>query len=137
MKSGLSDAERREQNAERQRRYYHANADKVRAQRRAQSAVNRPWRSPGHVAATFAHKSNKRAQRLGVPGHLTAAEVRAITGPCAYCGEEAGGWDHVVPMGLGGPNTPANLVPCCRPCNSHKNLRTPDMAGMPLRRSVA
>ena len=51
---------------------------------------------------------------------LTAAEVFDIDGPCAYCGGEANGWDHVLAMVLGGGITTANLVPACWPCNKAK-----------------
>lgn len=76
-------------------------------------------------AAVFAARSNLRAQRLGVPGHLQANEVAQIGGPCAYCGTWIRiGWDHADPMGRGGPNIIANLVPCCLPCNQRKGIRT-------------
>ncbi|OUS92989.1 HNH endonuclease [Rhodococcus sp. NCIMB 12038] len=36
------------------------------------------------------------------------------------------------PRTRGGPNTWANLVACCAPCNQRKADRTPEEAGMPL-----
>lgn len=34
--------------------------------------------------------------------------------------------DHVVPISLGGDNTIVNIQPLCKPCNSHKGVRTTD-----------
>lgn len=45
---------------------------------------------------------------------------------CAYCGQPAIGWDHIVPRSRGGSNTPENLAPACRKCNSSKSNRTPE-----------
>lgn len=58
------------------------------------------------------------------------ASAVAIYGPlCFYCG--AGGVqvkmtvDHVVPTHAGGPDTSANWVPCCLPCNQTKGAFVP------------
>jgi hypothetical protein len=63
---------------------------------------------------------------------------------CRYCGRKvdwsdrrgvAGGtYDHVEPFG---ENTLENIVVACRGCNSRKGARTPDEAGMDLRRPPA
>lgn len=57
---------------------------------------------------------------------------------CQYCGRRPGGHnltlDHVIPKSRGGPNTWQNLVTCCRRCNKIKDDRTPEEAGMKLRR---
>lgn len=45
-------------------------------------------------------------------------------GRCAYCGERGGKGgltvDHVEPLSLGGPDTPANMLPACWRCNQAK-----------------
>jgi 5-methylcytosine-specific restriction endonuclease McrA len=55
---------------------------------------------------------------------------------CQYCG--AGTTrptlDHVLPRRLGGGASWTNLVTACRDCNERKGGRTPEQAGMPLRR---
>ena len=52
---------------------------------------------------------------------------------CRYCGSpERLTIDHVVPRSFGGSNEPANLVAACVQCNSRKNARTPEQAGMTL-----
>jgi 5-methylcytosine-specific restriction endonuclease McrA len=56
---------------------------------------------------------------------------------CAYCLAHCGGQmtvDHVVPKSRGGTSSWENLVACCAHCNGRKRDRTPEEAGMPLRR---
>lgn len=70
------------------------------------------------------------AQAMLLPGALTAAEtegIRVSAAPCFYCGRERVGWqrtvDHRVPLSKGGRHDRANVVPCCRSCNSAKQDR--------------
>ena len=51
---------------------------------------------------------------------------------CAYCGNRFDRLDkdHVIPLSGGGNHTLSNIVPSCRPCNLHKNARTPEEAGI-------
>jgi 5-methylcytosine-specific restriction endonuclease McrA len=55
---------------------------------------------------------------------------------CMYCGQSRAGaeleLEHVIPRSRGGKNSWDNLVAACRRCNSRKNDRTPEEAGMPL-----
>jgi 5-methylcytosine-specific restriction endonuclease McrA len=57
---------------------------------------------------------------------------------CQYCGErldtEELTFDHVLPRAGGGRTTWENIVTCCVPCNQGKANRTPEQAGMRLRR---
>ena len=54
---------------------------------------------------------------------------------CQYCGSrDRLTLDHVLPKSRGGPDTWENLVAACVPCNNRKGNRTPDEAGMRLRR---
>lgn len=57
---------------------------------------------------------------------------------CQYCGGRPGPdqltIDHVVPRAQGGISTWANCVLACVDCNKRKANRTPDQAGMKLRR---
>lgn len=82
---------------------------------------NRPR---AHATAWCWH-ANRRAERYGIPGRLTADDVLPLAGPCHYCGGEAGGWDHVVPLFYGGANEVSNLVPSCFTCNRKKGRRRP------------
>jgi 5-methylcytosine-specific restriction endonuclease McrA len=57
---------------------------------------------------------------------------------CQYCGARismsTGTRDHVQPLSRGGADSLENVVACCKPCNSRKDDRTPDEAGMKLAR---
>ena len=53
---------------------------------------------------------------------------------CQYCGKAAENIDHVVPRSQGGVHTWENVVASCRRCNSKKGGRTPNQAGLALRR---
>src|SRR5512135_35163 len=57
---------------------------------------------------------------------------------CMYCGESKKmldlNYDHVVPRDQGGRTVWENIVASCYPCNSRKGNRTPEQAGMRLRR---
>jgi 5-methylcytosine-specific restriction endonuclease McrA len=60
---------------------------------------------------------------------------------CQYCGAQPG-WeaitvDHVVPRSRGGTSNWTNCVAACVTCNARKADRTPEQAGMKLRRRPA
>lgn len=78
-----------------------------------------------------------RARRQGVK--FSRMNVMARDNhTCQYCGEKrvvsALTFDHVVPKGQGGETSWENIVTACRPCNLRKGNRTPEEAGMGLRR---
>lgn len=56
---------------------------------------------------------------------------------CQYCGERltgsTGTVDHVVPTSRGGKHKWGNVVSACRSCNTAKDNRTPQEAGLGLR----
>lgn len=54
---------------------------------------------------------------------------------CQYCGHAAENIDHIVPRSQGGTHVWENVVAACRRCNSRKGGRTPEQAGLSLRRS--
>lgn len=55
---------------------------------------------------------------------------------CMYCATEFSAIlltrDHVMPTSRGGPDTWDNVVTACKGCNSRKDDKTPEEAGMPL-----
>lgn len=74
-----------------------------------------------------AKHANERAAKYGCVGTLTGTDVRAVLLPavCFYCGrEDLKGvdltLDHRLPLHLGGPNTPVNIVCSCQSCNKSK-----------------
>ena len=92
--------------------------------------------------------------RLAVPEIITLAHYDRLPGTavtfsrrnvakrdhyvCQYCGAQPGAEsitiDHVLPRSLGGVSTWTNCVAACEPCNAKKGNRTPEQAGMRLRR---
>jgi len=78
-----------------------------------------------------------------IPRHVTMAPSRngvllRDNHTCQYCGATPGRagltLDHIVPRSRGGETVWDNVVACCRPCNTRKGDRTPEEAGMALRR---
>lgn len=61
-----------------------------------------------------------------------AAVLRRDRYRCGYCNDWARTVDHIRPRSKGGPNTWANLIAACGPCNTYKADRTPEEAGMRL-----
>ena len=59
-------------------------------------------------------------------------------GACQYCGHEVRSEratvDHVLPRARGGVHRWDNVVLSCKPCNGRKDSRTPEEAGMALRK---
>ena len=92
------------------------------------SASRFPWpsvvRLKGYVRVPYRRVLLTRRNLLRRDGHA-----------CQYCGAtERLTLDHVLPKSRGGPDTWENLVAACVPCNNRKGSRTPEEAGMPLRR---
>jgi len=60
---------------------------------------------------------------------------------CQYCAVRPSrselNLDHVIPRSQGGRTTWENVVCCCVSCNRRKGGRTPEQAGLPLRRRPA
>jgi 5-methylcytosine-specific restriction endonuclease McrA len=58
---------------------------------------------------------------------------------CQYCNVRKAinemTFDHVLPQGQGGATSWENIVTACRPCNLTKGNRTPEQAGMVLKRA--
>jgi 5-methylcytosine-specific restriction endonuclease McrA len=60
---------------------------------------------------------------------------------CQYCGAQPGGEsitiDHVMPRSQGGASSWTNCVAACEACNARKADRTPEQAGLRLRKRPA
>ncbi len=70
---------------------------------------------------------------------FTRANIYARDGfTCQYCDvtfpPEELTFDHVTPVAQGGTRGWENIVTACEPCNRKKGARTPEEAGMSLRR---
>jgi 5-methylcytosine-specific restriction endonuclease McrA len=78
--------------------------------------------------------ANRKAERLGAVGRITEMDLALIYqfsgGFCAYCGigvePTENSFDHIVPFGSGGSNTPDNITVCCMTCQRQKFTKTPD-----------
>ncbi len=73
------------------------------------------------------HQSEDKLERMArqnrerVRRHREKQKLLVGSGTCQYCGEEATGIDHIIPLARGGTNGDENLVPCCIRCNRIKN----------------
>ena len=70
--------------------------------------------------------------REGIP--LTRRTVFARDDhTCQYCGARAESIDHIIPRSRGGTHTWENVVAACRRCNSQKENRLLDEAGLKMK----
>lgn len=97
-----------------------------------QDAAGRPFQ-----VVVFPRAKAVSETRLGT-GRGFAAVHRRDGHRCQYddCTARGDTLDHVVPRAQGGRSTYQNLVSCCSACNSRKGDRTPEQAGMKLKRPI-
>lgn len=81
----------------------------------------------------------KAFRRYAKPVKFSRVNIYARDGyRCQYCGVRCTmaelTYDHVVPRARGGRTTWENIVTACVPCNARKSDRTPEQAGMRLRK---
>ncbi|WP_419996703.1 HNH endonuclease [Streptomyces boninensis] len=73
--------------------------------------------------AEHCRRHTARAKRRAL-GSIPAEIQRAMAAQsCVYCGQQATGCDHLLPVTKGGTNDLDNLVPACRRCNSSRSRR--------------
>ena len=95
-------------------------------------SANASWKMPSVIRqlAKFKRKGKVQFSRINI-------YVRDCW-TCQYCDLKKATkdltFDHVVPRAQGGKTTWTNIVTACRPCNSAKEDRTPEQAGMRLRK---
>lgn len=79
-------------------------------------------------------RGKKQAVKFSRMNVATRDEFR-----CQYCGDKHPlsklTYDHVVPRSHGGRTVWENIVMACYPCNERKRDRTPEQAGMKLRKA--
>lgn len=109
-------------NREARRRYEAARKDQQREYRAAWTQAN-PAQQKARVNAY-------RARRLGAPGEMTPADIRALRatgdGICSYCFKRASRLEieHCTPLSRGGWHSIDNCVMVCKSCNSSKAAKT-------------
>lgn len=92
------------------------------------------------LAATFRLVIFPHAQACAesklLSGRLERRVLRRDHFQCMYdgCASRATTVDHITPVCQGGQTSWQNLVACCLPCNQRKGGRTPEEAGMKLKR---
>jgi len=74
--------------------------------------------------SSWVRQARYRAKKHNISSDLTVADVvemLANTGHgCQYCAKPATTLDYPFPLKAGGPNIPANVVPCCKACKTTK-----------------
>lgn len=81
----------------------------------------------------------KSFRRKKKPVKFSRHNIMARDGwKCQYCGIKVNGqtmtMDHVVPRSQGGITRWSNIVAACSPCNAKKDNRTPQQAGMKIKK---
>lgn len=123
-----------------------ANPERARA---TNTASTRRWRRE-HPEQYKIHRNRIRTrqraeqrsykQRVAhLPRDLTYSEWQETLAyfdhRCAYCRRRRKlQQEHVIPVSQGGGYTKANIIPACASCNYKKGGRTPEQAGMQIRK---
>jgi 5-methylcytosine-specific restriction endonuclease McrA len=140
-------AENREEHLASRRDHYKKNREKILETNREYRAKNREKTLQRHKEYRKknpekfqGYAQTRRERERNAHGDYTEqqlADRRAMwDNKCGYCGGEVdvkdpfGGLDHQIPLAKGGTNWPANLVPCCTPCNTRKTSRTAKEFGL-------
>jgi 5-methylcytosine-specific restriction endonuclease McrA len=97
----------------------------------------RQFVSDGSSERVQRYRDKRKASGLPTLGDYTKFKPALIERDgdrCVYC-ETTGRMvvDHMVPIALGGTDHEDNLALACRPCNSGKSGRTPELANMTIR----
>lgn len=97
------------------------------AHRTCSDACRREWQ---HARLHIRYQYRRALTQGQVAGTFSASEwgrrLIEYDSCCAYCGsEEAIQIEHVIPLGCGGSQLIANVVPACACCNQDKGMLTP------------
>lgn len=116
--------------AARQKRWAAAHREELRVKHRVWSNAYKK-RDPERRRMQNQIQNNRaRAKKMALPNTFQYSDWLAVLElfehRCAFCGADSALLDleHLVAMTQGGPNTPGNVVPACRPCNANKWRKT-------------
>lgn len=77
------------------------------------------------AVSSWVRQARYRARKHSIHSDLEVTDVQAILkasgGVCRYCTKPGETLDCPFPLKSGGPNVPANVVPCCKSCKASKN----------------
>lgn len=77
------------------------------------------------VISSWVRQARYRARKNSIRSDLDVSDIQTIinasNGCCRYCGKDGETLDCPFPLKTGGPNVPANVVPCCKECKIAKN----------------
>lgn len=82
--------------------------------------VNKKWKPPRFRKKVLFNRDNFECQYCGVKLFWETIEI-----------------EHIMPSSRGGPTSWLNCVASCKPCNKRKANKTPEEAGMKLRKKPA
>lgn len=133
-------------NRARNQRYHAEHPDRFRQRYAATPDVfKRRAAAYRKTASGKASEARSKAKRIALlmqsETRLTEAEWMQILGRykwcCYLCGfsftrHDPPTKDHIVPLSRGGDDSPANIAPACRSCNSAKRDETPQVEELPL-----
>jgi len=86
---------------------------------------------PLYRAKTAIYNNRNRCRKKGIRSDFTITDwklvVAAFENRCAFCDASPKllDLDHLFPIHKGGEDVVGNIIPICRPCNSHKNSGDP------------
>jgi len=104
---------------------------RYRAENKAKDAERKAAYAKANPHVARAIQARRRARKLAVGGTYTVADIaelfRRQRGQCPACRGDLGKFhvDHVLPLALGGDNSPANLQLLCAHCNHTKSAAHP------------
>ncbi len=107
---------------------------------KAEMVHDYPERKISTVSEDYSYPSVIRLRRyINIPYNKIVLSryniMKRDSKKCQYCGASQNlTIDHVFPKSRGGKDTWENLVTACDDCNVKKGNRTPEEAGMPLKR---
>ena len=113
------------------RDWYSKNRERYSNVKKAYKARMKEEDLPFYRAKTAIYNNRTRCRKKGIRSDFTITDwklvVAAFENRCAFCDASPKllDLDHLFPIHKGGEDVAGNIIPICRPCNSHKNSGDP------------